>query len=89
MPDEGDYPAELEGSWSIDGTWIDPKLLIAGRKEAMEYMRKHGVFEVVADKECYDNDCNPLTLKWVDKMKGDVCRSRLVCLANQKGQEPR
>ena len=25
--DEGDYPTELEGTWRMDGTWIDPKLL--------------------------------------------------------------
>ena len=33
VTDEGDNPAELEGKWGVDGTWIDPKLLIAGRKE--------------------------------------------------------
>ena len=33
VPDEGDCPTELEGKWGVDGTWIDPKLLIAGRKE--------------------------------------------------------
>ena len=45
----------------------------------MEYMMKMGVFEVVDEKECYDNGCKPLMLKWVDKMKGEKCRSRLVC----------
>ena len=45
VPDEFDNPAELEGEWGVDGTWIDPKLLIAGRKEEMEYMMKMGVFE--------------------------------------------
>ena len=40
VPDEGDYPTELEGNWRVDGMWIDPKLLIAGRKEEMEYMMK-------------------------------------------------
>ena len=79
MPDEGDHPTELEGKWRVDGTWIDPKLLIAGRKEEMEYMRKMGVSEVADEKECYDNGCKPLKLKWVDKMKGEKCRSRLVC----------
>ena len=38
-----------------------------------------GVFEVVDEKECYDNGCKPLMLKWVDKMIGEKCRSRLVC----------
>ena len=52
----------------------------------MEYMRKMGVFEVVDDKECHDNGCKPLKLKWVDKMKGEKCRSRLVCREIKKGQ---
>ena len=46
VPDEGDNPTELEETGCIDGTWIDPKLLHDGRTEEMEYMRKHGVFEV-------------------------------------------
>ena len=45
----------------------------------MGYMMKMGVFEVVDEKECYDNGCKPLMLQWVDKMKGEKCRSRLVC----------
>ena len=72
-------PKYFEGKWEIDGTWIDPKLLMEGRKEEMEHTRKMGVVEVVDEKGCYDNDCKPLKLKWVDKMKGEKCRSRLVC----------
>ena len=79
VPDEGDDPTELEDKWRVDGIWIDPKLLIAGRKEEMEYMTKMGVCEVADEKECHDNDCKPLKLKWVDKMKGEKCRSRLAC----------
>ena len=61
VPDEGGCPTELEGKWGVDGTWIDPKLLIAERKEEMEYMRKMEVFEVVDEKECHDNNgCKPL-----------------------------
>ena len=45
----------------------------------MECMRKTGVFKVVDEKDCYDNGCKPLKLKWVDKLKGEKCRSRLVC----------
>ena len=50
VPDEGDNPKELEGKWGVHGTWIDPKLLIARRKEEMEYMMKMGVFEVVDER---------------------------------------
>ena len=35
--------------------WIDPTSLIAGRKEEMENMRKICVFEVLDEKECFDN----------------------------------
>ena len=87
VPDEGDSPTELEGKWGVDGTWIDPKLLIAGRKEEMEYMMKMGVFEDVDEKECYDNGCKPLMLKWVYKMKGEKCRSRLVCREIKKARD--
>ena len=85
--DEGDNATELEGKWGVDGTWIDPKLLIAGRKEEMEYMMKMGVFKIVDEKECYDNSCEPLMLKWVDKMKGEKCRSRLVCREIKKAKD--
>ena len=46
---------------------------------------KMGVFKVVDERECYDNGCKPLMVKWVDKMKGEKCRSRLVC-REKKGQ---
>ena len=50
---------------------------------------KMGVFEVVDEKECYDNGCKPLMLKWVDKMKGEKCRSRLVCREVKKARDRR
>ena len=37
-------PQSSKANVRVDGMWIDPKLLIAGRKEEMEYMRKMGVF---------------------------------------------
>ena len=58
--------------------WIDPKLLIAGRKEEMEYMMKIECSKL-SMKKCYNNGRKPLMLKSVDKMKGEKCRSRLVC----------
>ena len=85
--DEGDYPSELEGKWEVDSTWIDSKLLSEGRREEMKYMRKMGVVEVVDEKECHDNGCKPLQLKWVDKMKDDKCRSRLVCREIERAKD--
>ena len=46
VPDEGDCSTEFEGTWRFDGTWIDPKLLDDGRRKEMEYVGKHGVFDV-------------------------------------------
>ena len=47
------------------------------------------MFEVVDEKECYDNGFKPLMLKWVDKMKGEKCRSRLVCREIKKAKDRR
>ena len=44
---------------------------------------KTGVFEIVNEKECYDNGCN-FMLKWVNKMKGEKCRSRLMCRESRR-----
>ena len=41
---------------------------------------KMGVFEVV-------DGCRPLMLKWVDKMKGGKCRSRLACREIKKAED--
>ena len=35
----------------------------SARGSTNEYMRKHGVFEVIVEKECYGNGFNPLTLE--------------------------
>ena len=86
VPDEGNYTTKLEEKWRVDDTWIDPKLLINGRKEELECMRKMGVFEVVDEKECHDNGSKPLKLKW-DKMNGETCRSRLVCLEIKRAKD--
>ena len=48
---------------------------------------KMGVFELVDEKKCYDNGCKPLKLKWVNKMKGEKCRSRLVCREIKKAKD--
>ena len=34
-----------------------------------------------------DKGCKPLKLKWVDKMKGEKCRSRLVCREINKARD--
>ena len=89
VPDEGDNPTELEGKWRVNGIWIDAKLLIAGRKGEMEYMVKMGVFKVVDEKECYDNGCIPLILKWVDKNARREMPFEFGLSRDQKGQGQR
>ena len=58
--------------------WITPELLTAGRVEEMEYRKKHGVYVVVNEEECKRHQGKPFTLKRVDRLEGDGCRSRLV-----------
>ena len=74
VPDEGGYPSELEGKWRVDGTWIDPKLLIAGRKEEME----DRCFRSCRREIVLRQRLQTSQTEWVDKMKGEKCRSRLV-----------
>ena len=50
---------------------------------------KMGVFEVVDEKECYDNGCKPLMLKWVDKMKRREMAFKIGLSRDQKGQGQR
>ena len=44
-------------------------------------------FEVVDEKERYDNGCKPLKLKWADTMNGEKCRSRLVCRETKRAKD--
>ena len=54
-----------------------------GESTAHRMERRNGVHE----KECCDNGCKPLMLKWVDKMKGEKCLSRLVCLEIKRAKD--
>ena len=80
-------PQSLKANGESTARGIEPMQLIAERQEEMEYMMKMGVIEVVDEKECYDNGCKPLMLKWVAKMKGEKCRSRLVCREIKKARD--
>ena len=63
--------------WRIDGQWIKPAMLAAGRAEEMEYML--GVYVVVNKAECRQRPLRPHTLKWVDKVEGDGCLRNRAC----------
>ena len=89
VPDEGGSPTELEGKWRVDGTWIDPKLLIAGRREEMEHMRKMGVFEVVDGKLSYDNGCKTSQTEMGGQGEGREMPLEIGMSGDQKGQGQR
>ena len=80
VPDEGDVHEQLlKGIWCVDNQWITLELLAGGRAQEMEYKKKHGVYGVVIEEEeCKRHQGKPYTLKWVDNLKGDGCRSSLV-----------
>ena len=83
LPDECDNPTELEGKWRVDGTWIGLKLLSEKRKEDMKYMKNTSCR---CEKKCHDNNfCKLHKLNWV-AMKGEKCRSRLVCREIKKAK---
>ena len=63
-------PTELEGKGESTAYGLTRSCWSQDGKKEMEYIRKMGVF---------DNGCKLLMLKWVDKMEGEKCRSRLVC----------
>ena len=55
----------------------------------MEYMMKMGVFEVVDEKECYDNGCKPLMLYWVDTIARREMSFKIGVSRDQEGQRQR
>ena len=87
VPDEGDVAEDMPGTYGIDGQWIDPALLKAGRDEEMSYMVARGVYDVVDESECRMHQGRPYSLKWVDRMKADKCRSRLVVREIKKAKK--
>ena len=82
-------PQSLKANAESTARGFDPKLLSEGRKEEMEYMRKMEVFEVVDEKERYDNGCKPLMLKWADKMKRREMSFKIGVSGDQEGQRQR
>ena len=89
MPDDGDVYDQLQGTHGIDGQWISPEMLRAGRKEEIDYMLSRGVYDVVDESECRQYQGRPYTLKWVDRLKGEPvkCRSRLVVREIKKAKK--
>lgn len=78
---------------TVTGTPLETSKVLAARAEEMAWIEKQGIYVVVDEQECWDETGKPpITLKWVDKNKGDDSRpnyrSRLVVReVKKKGQE--
>ena len=75
-------------TYDAEGVKLDPGLVAAGRAEELAWVRRRGVYAVVPKSECEEHQGKPYTLKWVDKMKGGVCRSRLVVREVKRAKGP-
>ena len=65
------------------GVILDPKKVAAARQQELTWVRKQEIYEKVPIDTCFqETNQPPITLKWVDRNKGDhineVYRSRLV-----------
>ena len=80
-PEEGEY-------WdSSSGAPLQPSLVQQARMEEILQFRKHGVYQKVPVRECWERTGKaPIGIKWVDVNKGDEekpeYRSRLVAKQN-------
>ena len=78
---------------SVTGMPLDPAKVQAARKEEMKWVLKQDLYEVVDEKVCWDETNRPpISLKWVDRNKGDEMRenyrSRLVVREIKKASKP-
>ena len=86
---------ELEGP-VIDantGAILDPKEVVKARAEELTWIHKQQIYKKVPISECEQEGKTPITMKWIDRNKGDLerpnYRSRLVCreVKRAKGAE--
>ena len=67
----------------ISGQQLEPKLMVAARKEEIKYLREMGVYDKVDVSEAWtETGKASIAMRWVDISKGDTqlpnYRSRLV-----------
>ena len=56
----------------ISGQQLEPKLMVAARKEEIKYFREMGVYDKVDVSEAWTETGNaPIAVRWVDINKGD------------------
>ena len=77
----------------VSGQELDPKLMMAARKEEIQYFRQMGVYEKVSIQECWkETGKAPIPVRWADINKGDTAkpnyRSRLVAKEFNTGPCP-
>eukprot|EP00438_Fugacium_kawagutii_P000480 Skav216940 [mRNA] locus=scaffold3396:50058:57739:+ [translate_table: standard] len=78
---------------SVTGAVLDPVKVKEARAEEMAWVEKQELWTVVDEKLCWEETGRkPITLKWVDRNKGDQTkanyRSRLVVREVKKASQP-
>ena len=78
---------------SVTGIVLDPEKVRAARNDEMKWVEKQQLWETVDEKICWEETNRaPITLKWVDRNKGDEAhpnyRSRLVVREVKKASKP-
>ena len=61
----------LEASDDVNGGPLDPKDVLKARVLEMEYMRKRGVYKLVARSEAMRVAGKVINTMWIDSNKGD------------------
>ena len=62
----------------MKGGPLDPEMVRSARKEEIDWVLYHKVFEIVDEEECTRSGAGKLDLRWVDTRKGAGVRSRVV-----------
>lgn len=78
---------------SVTGMALDPEKVLEARKEEMKRVEKQQLWDVVPTDMCWkETKRPPITLKWVDRNKGDDLKpnygSRLVVREVKKASKP-
>ena len=77
----------------VNGGYLPEDLVLAARREEIDWVHSEGVYEIVPMQECKDASMKPLDLIWVDTEKSvdpthKEIRSRL-CAGEYKTGEAR
>ena len=72
-PEEEDINEDMVRCWDdVSGAELRPNLVMKARAEELEHIKKHQVYDKVAESECWRNTgAGPIKTKWLDVNKGD------------------